>query len=90
MIDIVVPLTYRLAPQRGGFGFIVAEELHDFSGTMAVFAIESPFGRIVTEKEPCFCGTMINDRSGEGFLVTISQQCFSRGFDFLKNKSISL
>ena len=44
----------------GGFGFIVAEELHDFSGTMAVFAIESPFWRIVPEKEPCFSVTMIN------------------------------
>ena len=46
--------------QRGGFGFIVAEELHDFSGTMAVVAIESPFWRIVAEKEPCFSVTMIN------------------------------
>ena len=43
-------IAVRLAPQRGGFGFIVAEELHDFSGTMAVFAIESPFWRIVAEK----------------------------------------
>lgn len=56
MIDIVVPPTYRLAPQRGGFGFIVAEELHDFSGTMADFALETPFWRIVTEKSHVFAG----------------------------------
>ena len=59
MIDIVVPLTFRLAPQRGGFGFIVPQELPDFSVTMAVFALESPFWRIVTEKEPCFSVTMM-------------------------------
>ena len=64
---------------------IVPEKLRGYSGTMVVFALKNPFCRIVAEKEPCFCGTMINDRSGEGFLVTISQQCFSRGFAFLKN-----
>jgi len=69
---------------------IVPEKLRGFSGTMVVFALETLFWRIVAEKEPSFCGTMINDRSGEGFLVTISQQCFSSGLDFLKNKSISL
>ena len=53
-------IAFRLAPRRGGFGFIVAEELHDFSGTMAVFAIEALFWRIVAEKEPCFSVTMIN------------------------------
>ena len=69
---------------------IVPEKLRGSSGTKVVFALETLFWRIVAEKEHCFCGTMITDRSGEGFLVTISQQCFSRGFDFLKNKSISL
>ena len=59
MIDIVVSLTFRLAPQRGGIGFIVAEELHVFSVTMADFELETPFWRIVAEKEPCFCGTML-------------------------------
>ena len=60
MIGIVVPLTYRPATRRGGFGFIVPQELPDFSVTIADFALESPFWRIVAEKEPCICGTMIN------------------------------
>ena len=59
MIDIVVPLTFRLAPQRGGFGFIVPQELPDFSGTMADFELETLFWRIVAEKEPCFSVTMM-------------------------------
>ena len=63
---------------------IVPKKLRGSSGTKVVFALETLFWRIVAEKEPCFCGPMINDRSGEGFLVTISQQCFSRGFDFFK------
>ena len=39
----------------------------DFSRTRPVFALETPFGCIVTEKDSCFCGTMINDRLQERF-----------------------
>lgn len=46
--------------------------------------------RIVTEKEPCFFGTMINNRPPRRFLVIISRQCFSNDAGVLKNKSISL
>jgi len=87
---MVVPLIFRPATRQDDFDSIVPQESPDFSVTMIVFALKNPFCRIVAEKAPCFCGTMINDRSGEGFLVTISQQCFSSGLDFLKNKSISL
>lgn len=70
--------------------FILPQELHDFSGMMAVFAIESPFWRIATEKVSYFSVTMINDRPQGRFFVTISQQCFSNDAGVLKNKSIYL
>ena len=44
------------------FRVIVTEESTDFSVTMTVFALETPFGCIVTEKTPCFCGTMLERR----------------------------
>lgn len=57
--------------------FIVPQELHVFSGTMAVFAIESPFWRIVAEKEPCFCGTMMGPPVADGFLDILSANVIS-------------
>ena len=63
--DMVVPLIFRPATRQDDFDSIVPQESPDFSVTMAVFALETLFWRIVAEKEPCFCGTMINDRSGD-------------------------
>jgi len=47
-------LTFRLATRRGGFGFIVAQELPEFSGTMAVFAIETRLGVSSQKKSHVF------------------------------------
>jgi hypothetical protein len=85
-----VPWTFTAAGWQGGSDFIVPQESSDFSATMAENASETPFGRIVTEKEPCFFGTMINNRPPRRFLVKISQQCFSNDAGVLWNKSISL
>lgn len=41
---------------------VVTEESADFSVTMTVFAIGTPFRDIVTEKTPCFCGTTLERR----------------------------
>ena len=38
------------------------QESSDFSVTMAVFALETPFWDIVTEKTAFFCGTMLERR----------------------------
>ena len=81
--------TFTAAGWQGGSDFIVPQKSPDFSVTMTENALEATFGCIVPEKELCFSGTMRRGRSGKGFLVAISQQCFQL-MQVLKNKSMSL
>ena len=81
---MVVPLIFRPATRQDDFDSIVPQESPDFSVTMIVFALKNPFCRIVAEKAPCFCGTMINDRSGEMTPRHNQSTMFFKGLRFLE------